>query len=141
MEYANGRTFLITEDLKVVVSSWKLNTSIFIVNKNNKCSIFEVDKWTEFKKSIKDIDDEFNKRFVCLYPNLDLIQGKEMIITGDLKVIVTNWKSNTTIFVVNNDGGYHFAFLNFEMWKEFKKRINDIDFEFNRRFKYQYADV
>lgn len=141
MEFFNGKTIFITDDFKIVISNIQLNTSIFLVNKNSKFAHFEVDKWTEFKKSISDIDDEFTKRTNCQHPDLYLIQGKSLIITGDLKVIVSNWKTSTTIFIVNNEGDYHYAYLDSDMWKEFKNRINDIDAEFSKRFKYQYSNL
>lgn len=141
MEVANSKTFLITDDFKIVVSNWQLNTTIFCVSKNNKFAYFEVDKWTEFKKSVTDIDDEFNKRLNCQYPDLDLIQAKTLIITGDLKIIISNWKTSTTIFIVNNEGKHHFGFMEMNVWKEFKKRIEDIDVEFRKRFNYQYTNV
>lgn len=141
MEFANSKTFLITDDFKTVVSNWQLNTTIFLVNKHSKFAYLEIDKWTEFKKSIIDIDEECNKRQNCQYPDLELIQAKTLIITGDLKVVISNWKTNTTIFIVNNEGNHHFAFMEMNVWNEFKKRIEDVDVEFRKRFNYQYPNV
>jgi hypothetical protein len=141
MEYTFSKTFLINEDFKVVVSNWQLNSTIFLVNKTNKCAYLDIDKWTEFKKSIVSIDDEINKRFNCHEPNLNLIEGKTLIITGDLKAIISNWNANTTVFFVNNNGKNNFAFMDINIWKDFKERVKDIDSEFSKRFNYQYPVV
>lgn len=141
MEYSYSKTFLINEDFKVVVNNWKLNTTIFLVNKTNKTAYLDMDKWTEFKKGLTVIDEEINARVNSLYPSLDLIKPTTFNITGDFKVIISNWKSNTTVFFVNNNGKHHFAFMNVGTWKEFKDRVMDIDSEFTKRFDYQYPDV
>lgn len=137
MDFLLSKTFAIDDDFKVVVSSWQLNSSIFLVNKADKFAYLDVDKWTELKKSLSDIDDEVNKRINTPYPTLDLTTGKTLIITNNFKAVITNWKSNTAIFMVNNNGKYHFAFMTVGHWKEFKELVEDIDTEFRKRFNYQ----
>lgn len=141
MDFSLSKTFLIDEDFKVVVSSWQLHSTIFLVNKTEKFAYLDVDKWTEFKKSISDIDDEVNMRVNCQYPTLDLSQAKTLIITNDFKIVISNWSKGTTIFMVNNNGKYHFAFMDVKNWRELKDRIKDIDTEFTKRFNYQYPVV
>lgn len=65
MDYAQCKTFIITHDMKALVSNWNLNTTIFLVNGNsNEHIVFmDIDKWTQFKMSINAIDEEFRKRF------------------------------------------------------------------------------
>lgn len=70
MEYAYSKTFIITGDFKAVLSNWQTNTSIFLVNGNSRDHYvyMDIDKWTEFKKSINAIDEEFRKRFNYQFP-------------------------------------------------------------------------
>lgn len=67
----DNKTFIITGDLKVIVMDWKTNTRIIIQNFDSKSfSYMDIDKWTEFKKNIYAIDEEFHKRFNYQYPDL-----------------------------------------------------------------------
>jgi hypothetical protein len=66
------KTFNITHNMKIELINVQLNTKILITTEtpSGKDHIFlDVDGWTEFKKSIKDIDQEFYKRFNYQYPN------------------------------------------------------------------------
>lgn len=62
-------TFVITNDLKVIFRNFQLETKIYVVNKDGQYAYFDVDKWTEFKKSITDIDSEFYRRFNSQFTN------------------------------------------------------------------------
>lgn len=65
------KEFIITNDLKVIVGGWQIDTVVFIENSDQKKYVYlDVDKWTELKKSILAIDTEFWKRFNYQYPNL-----------------------------------------------------------------------
>lgn len=74
MEHSYGKTLIITNDLKVIIQKLQTDTQIIIERKgyNNLYSFvkMDIDHWTEFKKAIKDIDDEFMKRFKYPYPTV-----------------------------------------------------------------------
>lgn len=66
--------FIITHDMKVEFKNVKLSTEIIITTESSsgsKSVCLNVDKWTEFKKAISDIDQEFYKRFNYQYSDLD----------------------------------------------------------------------
>ncbi len=66
-----SRTFVITNDMRIIVKNIHLNTIIEIVDiGNNKSITIGVDKWNEFKQSIQHIDEEFYRRFKYQYSNL-----------------------------------------------------------------------
>jgi len=67
------KTFIITHNLKVELKNVQLDTRILITaeTSSGKEQVFmDIDRWTEFKKAINDIDQEFYKRFNYQYPNL-----------------------------------------------------------------------
>jgi hypothetical protein len=67
------KTFIITHNLKVELINVKLDTRILITaeTSSGKEQVFmDIDRWSEFKKAINDIDKEFYKRFNYQYPNL-----------------------------------------------------------------------
>lgn len=58
--------FIITNDMKIQFKNDQLETKIIIsvYTPNGRESVsLDVDKWTEFKKSISDVDQEFYRRF------------------------------------------------------------------------------
>ena len=60
--------------MKVEFKNVQLNTEIVIAIDSplgRRSISMDVDKWTEFKKSIFDIDAEFYKRFNYQYPDLN----------------------------------------------------------------------
>lgn len=68
------KSFIITHDMKVEFKNVQLSTEIVITvnSSSGRQSIcLDVDKWTELKKSIFDIDKEFYKRFNYQYPDLN----------------------------------------------------------------------
>lgn len=67
------KSFNITHNMKVELINVQLNTKVLITTETplGKDRIFmDVDRWTEFKKAINDIDQEFYKRFNYQYPSL-----------------------------------------------------------------------
>ena len=59
--------------MSATVCDTQLNTSILLKTIDNGvsyCIKMKIDKWSEFKQSIKAIDQEFYKRFNYQYPNL-----------------------------------------------------------------------
>ena len=67
------KEFIITNDMKVQFRNVQLDTKIVIsVNlpTGTESVSMDVDKWTEFKKAINDVDQEFYKRFNYQYPSL-----------------------------------------------------------------------
>lgn len=65
-------TVNVTGDLKVRICGWRLNTRIIVENTGTekKGVSLDVDKWTELKKSIFYIDEEFRNRFNYQYSTL-----------------------------------------------------------------------
>lgn len=141
MPLIHGETFLISDNFKVVVDDWCLSTVILLINKNNNLAYLDIDKWTEFRKSLTAIDDELNKRLNVDYPRSDIFQAKEFIITKDFKITANSWKSTTALLITNSDGNAkHFVIISINEWNELKKRVNEIDVEFRKRFNYQYSN-
>lgn len=74
MDFAYSKTFIITNDLKAIVSNWQLDAAIFIEKKNKNTGLLtfimmDLNHWTEFKKTINAIDEEFKRRFNYQHPN------------------------------------------------------------------------
>lgn len=69
-----SKEFIITNDMKVEFTDVQLDTKIIIVTQSSigrQSICLDVDKWTELKKSILDIDKEFYKRFNYQYSDLN----------------------------------------------------------------------
>lgn len=67
------RRIIITNDMAVEFRNVQLDTEIVLVinSSNGRKSIsLNMDKWTEFKKAIFDVDKEFYKRFNYQYQDL-----------------------------------------------------------------------
>jgi len=72
------KQFTVTHDMKIEFKNVQLNANIIIstftpCGKQSIC--MDIDKWTEFKKSIFDIDKEFYKRVNYQYQDLNEIQN------------------------------------------------------------------
>ena len=67
------KSFIITHDMKVEFKNFQTKTKIiFTINSalGGQSISLDVDKWTELKKSITDIDKEFYKRYNYQYSDL-----------------------------------------------------------------------
>lgn len=68
------KTFIITNNLRAKVANTQLDTVLTIetLRKNSRDYDFitmNFDRWTEFKKNINAIDEEFQTRFRHQYPD------------------------------------------------------------------------
>lgn len=63
MDESKCTSVIVTNDLRVLICDYQLNTYILIQGANDSCISMDIDKWTEFKQSINTIDEEFKKRF------------------------------------------------------------------------------
>lgn len=71
MDNKYSTTFKLTHNLKLTVYDWQ--TRVKLVFENGSRSQFihlDVDGWTEFKKSLYSIDEEFRRRFNYQYSNV-----------------------------------------------------------------------
>lgn len=71
MDYKYSTTFILTDKLKLTVYDWQTKVTLVFENKSvNQIIHLDVDSWTEFKKSLHEIDQEFQRRFNYQYSNL-----------------------------------------------------------------------
>lgn len=71
MDYSYSTTFKLTDKLKLIIYDWQTKVTLVFENKSvNQFIHLDVDGWTEFKKSLDDIDQEFKRRFNSQYTNV-----------------------------------------------------------------------
>jgi len=68
-----SKMIIITNDMSATLFDTQLNTYILLKTIDNGVPSYikmKIDRWSEFKQSIRAIDQEFWKRFNYQYPNL-----------------------------------------------------------------------
>lgn len=130
LNFANG--------LRVLLRNTRLGTYVLLEVDKSYFIQLDVDKWTEFTKSIAAINHEFHRRFNTRsnYPEIEY--EKILIVTNGLRVVLRN-TSKDTVVMIEVDGRFIVA-LKADDWVNLKNNIGVIQQEFYKRFNYQYVE-